>query len=923
MKLLRYFALVVVMTLGLFALCVCSTCATGTDLPAELSGFEVVAENEYLRLYFYEKTNEIAVMDLQTGCVFFSNPPLRNSEERIARGQAKERQNSQFSIAYYTPSDTLQSMNNYSDSVVFGQYDVLRLPDGIRVDYTLGQEWKDEDFLPVMISQDRFEQEILANIGSESDRNFVRNSYRLLSLRERSESEEPPAVYGVDVKALLGDCELVSLDNSRTSEKDLITFLVDQVVAHRKDLSGRSEVRGGDVAQLREIPTYVLRNDLFSWDLEDLAAIVKETGYRPEDAQIDHEANHIDCPQPNPRVFRVPIEYILDGRDLVVRIPAGEVEYPIEVLDRDGSRATYPIHSIRLMEYFGAAGPASEGYIFVPDGSGALIYLNNGKLHASPYKMPVYGNDRSVELQTERLRHTSQAYLPVYGLKQSDKAFMAIIDDGQALATITADIAGRNSSYNTVSADFVLLPKGTASLRTGVAFVMAEQVYRNSINVYQDRQYMGLYQVRYVFLSGDEADYVGMAKRYQQHLIGMGELSRVDPSEETPLFLELVGAIDDVKPILGIPRTVVEPLTTYEEAARIVADLTGRGIAGLKVVYTGWMKGGLAHIPPSRVAFESVLGGSKGFNQLLATVREKGIDFYPEVQFLSVRDSGLLDGFFPRRDASVFVNGRVGKLYDYNEATKQLTYTDPYYILSPRVLPRFVEGFLRDYESLGLGAVALSDVGRNVDSDFRKGADLVDREQSVDVIRRELARISDIAGAIAVKGANSYVFPYVDSIVGVPMEDSRFRLVDEPVPFLQIVLHGFINYAGDPINLSEDPATSLLKSIEVGAYPYFRLFYRDPSIVKDTDYGYLYSCCYFDWVESVVTMHGISDGVFNGLQDQRIVDHEKLKTGVYKTTYESGTSIVVNYNNEPVTLDDIEVPGRSFWLIQEAEKSEG
>ena len=41
---------------------------------------------------------------------------------------------------------------------------------------------------------------------------------------------------------------------------------------------------------------------------------------------------------------------------------------------------------------------------------------------------------------------TEQLHIPVYGLKNGNKAFLAIIEEGDAYAIIKADIAGRYQS---------------------------------------------------------------------------------------------------------------------------------------------------------------------------------------------------------------------------------------------------------------------------------------------------------------------------------------------------------------------------------------------------------------------------------------------------------------------------------------------
>ena len=62
-------------------------------------------------------------------------------------------------------------------------------------------------------------------------------------------------------------------------------------------------------------------------------------------------------PYPNLEIFSVPIEYILDGDQLVVRIPTGEIEFPKNVIDHKGSfgvvgrRVSFPLHTIDLLEF--------------------------------------------------------------------------------------------------------------------------------------------------------------------------------------------------------------------------------------------------------------------------------------------------------------------------------------------------------------------------------------------------------------------------------------------------------------------------------------------------------------------------------------------------------------------------------------------
>ena len=71
-----------------------------------------------------------------------------------------------------------------------------------------------------------------------------------------------------------------------------------------------------------------------------------------------------------------------------------------------------------LLENFGAASAQENGYLFVPDGSGALIYYNNGKTSRQSYTAQVYGADWSVNFLSDQKPEYDtnlSIKLPVFG----------------------------------------------------------------------------------------------------------------------------------------------------------------------------------------------------------------------------------------------------------------------------------------------------------------------------------------------------------------------------------------------------------------------------------------------------------------------------------------------------------------------------
>jgi len=352
-----------------------SAAASGSnDLDSRLNGFEMRSQNEYLELYYSEDTAEIAVRVRDNGAVWFSNPHDRNSAEKIAKGAAKDKLGAQFSLSYFTPRDELKDLDSYNDSVKHRQYEAINIDNGLRVEYTLGKEWNDDAYLPVIMTQATFDELIVSKMAKR-DADLFRNSYDRVLMVEVSDDYPAIEVYNLNPN-VLGNYTLISPGTTLTerNRKKLVEGFIDQIVSHRKDLGSRANMTPDHIPELvRQEPVYVLKTGLRAWDIDDMRALLKESGASPEEIQRDYDIFGLDKSERNPVVFRAALEYTLDGDCLVVRVRAADLEYPKDVPGEFGGPVTYPLHAIRLLEYFGAAGAQAEGYIFVPDGSGALI----------------------------------------------------------------------------------------------------------------------------------------------------------------------------------------------------------------------------------------------------------------------------------------------------------------------------------------------------------------------------------------------------------------------------------------------------------------------------------------------------------------------------------------------------------------------
>ncbi len=797
----------------------------------------LVSENEFLSLHVNEETTEIAVRVKRTGKIWYSNPKDRELDD-VASAVQKTRLGSQLTLVYYDESGIRKEFDNNVSSIQYGQFRMYNRENGIKIVYTIGKADK-KYFVPRVISKERFEDLILSELNEEDKRQLLRR------FREWS------------------------LDNIKDEEQ-------------KEDLLESYPI-------LADKDIFVLRSELPDYLMLQLESIVLSTGYNEEDLLFDNQESGV-VDESSDEVFVIPLEYYLDGEEFVVTINTDEIEFSEK----------FPLTSINVLRYFGAANQSIEGYIFVPDGSGALINLNNSS--SGQYIVKVYGDDYSFR-KTKETTEFHQTYFPVFGMKSDDDAFFTIIEEGDAVAQVLAETSGRVHSYNTVSTAYTILEREVESLSAN-AFV----------NVFSPRALDSNIKMRYAFLHGEDANYVGMAKHYQNYLVDRGTLKRINKESDIPFFLEVVGAINTTKPLLGIPVKSTESLTSYRQTIEILEELKQEGIDNIKIRYKGWFNGGVRHSIPTKISLETKLGGEREFQKLLEYVNQNDLELFPDVNFLYVGTTTAFDGFWPRSHSSKLITGQIARNYEFNIADfrPQSSYK---YILSPKILPGIVEKFLKKYESYSVGGISLGTMGSDINSDFNSSS-FIDRKESAAIIKDQMSKIYSNGINVMVDGGNQGVLQYTRYILNTSLESNQYNITDECIPFNQIVLHGFIDYAGEPINLATDHKKAMLKTLETGSGVYYNWIYEDNAKVKSTDYDYLYSVHYNDWLKEAVDFYQRANLALNDVQDKVIINHEKLDYGVYRTTYEGGKQVMVNYNSDMVSADGQEIGGESFIVIE-------
>ena len=92
-----------------------------------------------------------------------------------------------------------------------------------------------------------------------------------------------------------------------------------------------------------------------------------------------------------------------------------------------------------------------------------------------------------------------------------------------------------------------------------------------------------------------------------------------------------------------------------------------------------------------------------------------------------------------------------------------------------------------------------------------------------------------------------------------------------------MVLHGYVNYAGSPINYSGSPEYEILRSIENGASLYYILCMENTNYLKnDPELSDYFGVDYNNWFEKIVAHYKTVNDALSDLQTYKIVDHTKV-----------------------------------------------
>lgn len=838
--------------------------------------------NDTYELYCDETAGVVAYRNKLTGETMWTNPWNVNdgiAPENIAYEQTKlpnsfgtEKNEMLSQIILKYEGSGGGTVYSYASAAKEGQIAVVPIKNGLRVEYAIGP------LSPRILAPERIEQEA-----------FEKNIMEPLK-------EGLIAEYGKS-------------DGTWYFNKFMSYYRLIDYTGEKRDVKKEALARDYPVLAEKNINMYMLGKDILeSKDAmrEEIEKKIKKyCAYTLEMMDEDYEYLNYESEDSSPPVFKMALEYVIDAQGLSVTLPANGLRY---------DESVYKITELWVLPYMGASLCTNDGYSFVADGAGVLFELgtadtktwyvygddyalqdesDGGNMHTKNHqvmRMPVYGQVETTWTDKNGNLITKAEYNALGAEEKalctsSSRGYMAIIEEGDALARVRLSQQPGVYRHSLLKTSFTTRQKDK---------------FEGGWSSFASRRYVENYKIRYVMLNDDaraqaadlssyyECSWLGMAAAYRDYLDakdnGFERLTAADVSDTgIPLYIETFGCVDTIEKVLSMPVTVSKPLTTFEDVATMYDYLCANGIKNVNFKLKGYANGGLYSDVPYKLKWESSVGGKGGFEDLVEKAKAEGFGVFPDFDFVYTTqpDGGSKVNMKKHAARTIFNRYTTKRAYS---STYQSFVTYFQMVMSPATYAHFYEKLSKNYAKYEATGISLGTFGSALNSDFDEEKISL-REESKEYVMQGLAYFKNQKYDVMVDAGNAFTWSYVDHILGVSLDSSRYSAEMTAVPFSGVVLHGYKQFASTPLNMEGNLSYAMLKAMESGAAIYFILSYANTELLKEDEVlSQNYSVRYDIWQERLVEIYQELNAVLADVQTKLIVNHEVLNLNAATNT---------------------------------------
>lgn len=559
---------------------------------------------------------------------------------------------------------------------------------------------------------------------------------------------------------------------------------------------------------------------------------------------------------------------------------------------------------------------SKDSYLVVPSGSGTLMYtdLRSDKIarEFGDYKTKpentvglVYGEDATVD-KYNNPRNDTPITMPFYGIKKGNNALCAIIEQSAEACKITASAGdpelGKDmfatvpsNGYSYIAATYNVLGYNT---------VYNQGTWRLQYNDYVDQNITPLV-IGYYPLSGDQASYTGMAKRYQKYLVDKENLKK--SQDNSLLNVKFYGSFVQDELFAGIPYEDEVVLTSYDEATEILGELKKISGGSLTATMQAFGDGGInANGLAGGYSLTGVLGNKTALNNFVEYTKSNGIKTFFSFDTIKFYESG--NGYSTKTDVALNVNGVPAPYYDFLNSTRDRHARTKGgkvgALISREMLFNSTADAVALADKFGISGIAFDTLGNLCYSDYdtvEDGEKTVYknpwRNNMANDVKKITADVQKNSKTVLMDGAYSYAAVAADIIINTPTNSTGANSFDLDVPLYQIVFQGYRSNSVGAINVATNPRTQFLKAIESGSGLSFELINNYYQELRKQNMRGLHAALYEDNAKLIEQYVNEGKTFLTSVAGATIINHQYLTKNVAKTVFDNGVTVIVNFGD--------------------------
>lgn len=432
-------------------------------------------------------------------------------------------------------------------------------------------------------------------------------------------------------------------------------------------------------------------------------------------------------------------------------------------------------------------------------------------------------------------------------------------------------------------------------------------------------------------LTGNDANYSGMARKYREHQLkyaGIRPLSARARERDTLKYaldaveIRIRHAWKPAPPEILHQTIENEPpmhvAMDFKRVEDLIAEMKRQGVEKAELCLVGWNRKGHDGRWPQIFPVEPDLGGEEGLKHLIQTAQEAG---YQIVCHTNSSDAYTVAECW---DEDYIIKNRDGSLKEHGE---NWSGGKMYQVCAKASWEKFAQSDLPKVAALGFRGIHYIDVISVVPprTCWDPKHPTTTRE-CVEYWNKILHFAGEQFGGIASEGAYDFAVPELDFslYVNFNLMGDHPAICDEVIPLWQIVYHGIVssNPSAETVNMPIKGEKARLKFYEFGGRP--ALYYYSKFVdhregrsnwMGETDF----LCDTDEQLQTSVTRMKKMMDEYKPLADLQycyIYSHDKLAEGIYRTVYENGVQMVFNYTDAPFAYENKTVAPMDFCVYR-------